>query len=113
MQGKVVEPFEPFFKQVRIVFFVLFDDKNLRRRQWTVEEDICLLVESLRAENKWSVVAKKLVGRTQHAVKNRYICILGRNLQISKENIRDSIKKKEAWKLALASLEVLKCEKIT
>lgn len=72
-----------------------------------------MLVESLRAENKWSIVAKNLVGRTQHAVKNRYICILGRNLRIAKEKIRDSIKKKEAWKLALASLEVLKCEKIT
>ena len=87
--------------------------KNYYRRPWTKEEDICLLVESLKAENKWAVVAKKLVGRTQHAVKNRYICILGRSLQISKEKIRDSIKNKEAWKLAVASLEVLKCERRT
>jgi len=113
MQRTLVEPFTTIFKQVFIHcnFFNYFFFLNSIRKAWSLDEDLMLLEESLKNQNKWSEIAKKLIGRTQHAVKNRFICVLGRSLQLSKEKIRDSIKKKEAWKWALASLEVLKCEK--
>ena len=60
----------------------------LRRRDWTFEEDIKLLAESLKNPKKWSVIAKKIPGRTQHNVKNRFIVLLCRENQLTREDAR-------------------------
>lgn len=44
----------------------------MRRGSWTDEEDFNLLKHTFNLGCKWSLVAKKLQGRTENAVKNRF-----------------------------------------
>ena len=59
-----------------------------RRREWILEEDITLMAESLKHPKKWSIISKKLTGRTQHNVKNRFILLLCRENQLTRGEIR-------------------------
>ena len=61
----------------------------------------------MKFQNKWSKIAKSMVGRTQHAVKNRFINLAMKLLMVEKTVIRESIRKKEGWKLAAKCLENL------
>ena len=64
-----------------------------------------MIKESVKFQNKWSEIAKSLIGRTQHAVKNRFIKLVVKVLMVDKEVVRENIKKKEGWKLAARCLE--------
>jgi len=44
----------------------------MKRGSWTEAEDQKLLNISLQIGMKWSNIAKKLTGRTENAVKNRF-----------------------------------------
>lgn len=46
------------------------------RKEWSYEEDITLLKLIIDNGRKWSLISKKLTGRNEHNVKNRYISIL-------------------------------------
>lgn len=73
-----------------------------------MEEDLCILEESISLKMKWSEVAKKVIGRNQHTVKNRFIYLLKTTLDIPGEKVREEIKKKEVGKFAALVLEYLK-----
>lgn len=49
---------------------------ELNKGEWTFTEDIFILKEQLELGNKWSVISKKLKGRTENAVKNRWNCLI-------------------------------------
>lgn len=58
---------------------------NLKKKNWTAEEDRLILEEHGRLGNKWSHIAGKLDGRTDNAVKNRYNSTLKRTITKRKE----------------------------
>lgn len=47
-------------------------DPNLRKGNWTREEDLFLLEKQLELGNHWSEISKLLVGRNENSVKNRF-----------------------------------------
>lgn len=47
-------------------------DPNLKKTNWSAEEDQIILIMQKQVGNKWSEIAQKLVGRADVAVKNRY-----------------------------------------
>ena len=77
------------------------------RNSWTKAEDLQLIQESIKFKTKWSKIARSMVGRTQHAVKNRFINLIATVLQIDQGDVRKSIKEKEAWKLAVMTLKFI------
>ena len=56
-------------------------DPNLNRKPWTAEEDELILREHTRLENRWSLIAKILPGRTDNGVKNRFNSTLKKRLE--------------------------------
>ena len=99
------------FDLKKYLFGFGFSKSLIFRQSWTEDEDIQLILESIKLKTKWSLIAKNLIGRTQHAVKNRFIYVVNKTLELEKEKIREFIKKKEAWKLAELALEPLKAAK--
>ena len=47
-------------------------DPELKKGPWKPQEDMTLLKEFVRLGKRWSEIAKKLQGRTENAVKNRF-----------------------------------------
>lgn len=49
---------------------------NLKKGKWTKYEDRLLLNLQLKHGNKWSKISKKLKGRTENSVKNRWFSLI-------------------------------------
>lgn len=47
-------------------------DPELKKGPWRPQEDLTLLKEFVKLGKRWSEIAKKLQGRTENAVKNRF-----------------------------------------
>ncbi|OMJ69437.1 hypothetical protein SteCoe_32832 [Stentor coeruleus] len=47
-------------------------DPNLKKGSWTEEEDQFIIQQQVLIGNRWSEIAKKMQGRTENSVKNRY-----------------------------------------
>lgn len=64
---------------------------RLHRGSWSAEEDLELLKLAHEMGKKWSIIAKKLRGRTENAVKNRFHAIFRKHLEKkNEENASDS-----------------------
>ena len=50
----------------------------MQKRKWTEEEDIILMSTQQEIGNKWTLIRKKLPGRSENDVKNRYHSIMNR-----------------------------------
>ena len=61
------------------------------REKWSNEEDIKLLSESLKTPKKWALISRKFDSRNCHQIKNRFICLLAKELDCKREEIRDLI----------------------
>lgn len=53
-------------------------DTNVRKGEWTNEEDELLLETQRRVGNKWSEIARLLPGRAENAVKNRFNSLIAK-----------------------------------
>lgn len=85
------------------------------RKSWSLDEDLLLLQESLNSPNKWCIIARKLPKRNQHQIKNRFIKLLNKELNLRREKIREMMKEKNilaAISIALRNLENKKEETI-
>lgn len=51
-------------------------DPRLNKGEWTYKEDIFILKQQLKLGNKWSLISKRMKGRTENAVKNRWNCLI-------------------------------------
>ena len=85
------------------------------RKKWTLEEDIKLLEESLNNMKKWALISQKFVflGRTQHSIKNRFICLMVKYSNIKREKIQTLMKGNEIKKIVENLLEEIKFQKMS
>jgi Myb-like DNA-binding domain len=61
-------------------------DPNLNKTKWTEADDIFLLESQLQIGNKWSEIAKKMEGRTENSVKNRWKSLLTKSKKLFANN---------------------------
>ena len=61
--------------------------------------------ESLKHPKKWSKISKKLQGRNQHYVKNRFIWLISKENQLTREQTRKLMKEKGLSSLIEKTLE--------
>ncbi|KAL4462109.1 hypothetical protein ABPG74_000954 [Tetrahymena malaccensis] len=66
-------------------------DPDMKRGQWTDEEDLHLLQLSFENGSKWSYIAKELKERTENAVKNRYKSLLRKEEKENKAQSQQSL----------------------
>ena len=70
--------------------------------------------QSLSKNNQWAFIAKDFPGRTQHHIKNRFICVMKKKLTLTNKKIRDLLKTNgmsSFIKNVLAGLNVQNLEK--
>ena len=62
---------------------------------------------------KWALISKKINGRTQHYVKNRFFVLLSKELNIDLQKTREMLKKEDNLSLIKHALESLKKDHIS
>ena len=79
-------------------------DPSLKKGSWTNREDVILLKEFLVKGKKWSEIAKKLPGRTENSVKNRWVSLLKKyksEKPLESARISEESKDEDAWNLQI------------
>ena len=56
-------------------------DPNITKRKWTMQEDLLIVKLHLVHGNRWCDIAKKVKGRTDNAIKNRFNSNLSKRLE--------------------------------
>ena len=95
---------------------ILFFNQKKNRKKWTLDEDIILMREFIENNKKWAKIARKFNGRTQHQIKNHFFALLNKELDLSREKLKELISRKhllEISKLALDSLIMKKTENLS
>jgi len=59
-------------------------------------------------KNRWSIISKIFPGRTQHAVKNRFLAVMGKEMSLSRSAIRNLLKKQNNEQLICKVLSKLR-----
>ena len=107
MQRTLVQSFESIFEQV-MLNFDKYKNIYFIRNSWILEDDVKLLIETRENPKNWAKISRKFKGRTQHQIKNRFICILTKELSIGREKIRQFINKNCLYGPIAIALEALK-----
>lgn len=78
------------------------------RKCWALSDDIKILEESLESPKMWALIAKKLPGRNQHQIKNRFISLLSKDACLPRTKIIEILKERELIPMSMKTLENLK-----
>lgn len=54
---------------------------SIVREKWTIEEEKILFDEQKINGNKWSLIAEKLPGRSDNAIKNHFYSLIRKNIR--------------------------------
>ncbi len=68
-------------KQIRQRFINKLDPK-IKNEEWTNEEDMMILKYYSQVGSRWSEISKKLPGRPQNKIKNRFYSFIQKNYDI-------------------------------
>lgn len=75
-----------------------------------MEEDIKIFEECLLFPRKWAFIAKKLRGRNQHQVKNRFVSVLAKELCLKRKEAIEMLLDEKLMPLTRNALESLKVQ---
>ena len=70
------------------------------------------MTENLKNPKEWAQISRMFPGRTQHQIKNRFICLLAKTSGLSREKIRISINQNLFFGLIYHALEMFKDEEL-
>lgn len=69
------------------------------------------MLESYAAPKEWSRISRKFPGRTQHHIKNRFICLVSKELECKRDVVRQLIKNNSIQGLIQQTLKSLNWKK--
>jgi Myb-like DNA-binding domain len=64
---------------------------DIKRDQWTPQEDLMLLEKQQAIGNQWALIAKDISGRTENQVKNRFNSLIKKIRE--EKTFKDGLKK--------------------
>ncbi len=69
------------------------------------------MLECLKSPKEWAKIARNFPGRTQHQIKNRFIRVLSKELELKRKKINDLMKINSIVVLVFDTLKSLKSKK--
>lgn len=76
-----------------------------------MKEEILLLEMSLSFKRKWANISQFLPGRTQHSIKNQFLSIMIKHLEVPRSKLLQILKRKTLEDEILECLKALKAKK--
>lgn len=77
-------------------------DPNVRKGNWSDEEDVCILSMHASLGNQWARISRALVGRTDNSVKNRFYALMKNKADFEKLPQMPSTDSSDAFSCATA-----------
>lgn len=70
--------------------WISFLDTSLRKKKWSIEQNVKLFKLHLKIGNKWKVISEYFPGKSDNAVKNQFFSLIRKSLRISRKLIGKS-----------------------
>lgn len=75
-------------------------DPKIKRTEWSQEEQWVLFILRNQSSEKWSLISKKLMGRTDNAVKNYWNSRLKKRIDSMQHAVNQHFERKRKQKIA-------------